>query len=575
MKIASVEITGFRNFASSVVHLAEKTLFIGANDVGKTNFLYAVRLLLDRSLSDENLEPSESDFHIALDGSQSSELKILIKLTDVTEDAVISRLKGSISADGETFISYSAERSKPGYKIHIGHHRDSCEEIEGRYYLKHIHFKFVESCRDITEYIQREKKYLLKTAKQKRDAGQETSDAASETTLQGTLKTVNDQINKLSYVAGATTGINEELKELSHHNAEYSVSLEAQALNFGTFVERLRLGASSGGRRVGLGGDGRNNQILVGLWMAKAAMEHDLENEVVIYCIEEPEAHLHPHQQRKLADYLVNSVQGQVLVSTHSAQIACEFNPGGIVRFFEKNGNTVAAKEGCSKDLESEWDDFGYRMSILPAEAFFSDAVLLVEGPSEVLLYTAMAEELGIDLDFYNISILPIDGIDFDVYVAILAKLEIPVVLRTDNDVFKVPHSKPAEWRFAGLNRALKVAGKKEYPNSTVIDAPSKLEKEWSATSKLLNPLGIFVSRMDLENDLAIACKDALLKYSGEEEVGAAVKYLQSRKAIRMREFLNSSSGILASLKADPLAQPLHFAVKLSSERRPVQTKSK
>ncbi len=569
MKIQLVEITGFRNFASAVVNLADKTLVIGANDVGKTNFLHAIRMLLDRSLSDEDIEPSESDFHIALDGKQVAAIKILIKLTEIAEDAVISRLKGHISADGESFICYTAELAKPGYKIFIGHSSEALEEIDGRFYLKHIHFKYVESCRDITAYIQKEKKYLLKTAKSKRSAAQETADATSETTLQKTLNIVNDGVNKLSYVAGATKGINHELQELSHHNTDYSVCLEAQTINFSSFVDRLRLGANSGGKRVGLGGDGRNNQILVGLWMAKAALEHDLENEAVIYCIEEPEAHLHPHQQRKLADYLVNSIEGQVLVSTHSPQIASEFNPAGIVRFYENDGNTVAAGDGCSEDLEDTWDDFGYRMSVLPAEAFFADVVFLVEGPSEVLLYTTMSEELGIDLNYYNISILSVEGIDFDVYVQILSKLEIPYVLRTDNDVFKVPKTKPQEWRFAGLNRALEVAGGKAYVNSTAIDSPAKLSAEWKDTSAIVNPKGIFVSKVDLENDVAAVCKDQLLKFSGEATIPDAVQYLQNRKAIRMRKFLKENPGMLAALKGDDIAAPLHSAVKLARRRRP------
>ena len=47
-----------------------------------------------------------------------------------------------------------------------------------------------------------------------------------------------------------------------------------------------------------LGGDGRNNQILLALWKAKSERDFDPDNEVIFYCIEEPEAHLHPHQQR-------------------------------------------------------------------------------------------------------------------------------------------------------------------------------------------------------------------------------------------------------------------------------------
>jgi AAA15 family ATPase/GTPase len=37
--------------------ISMKNLIIGANDVGKTNLLYAIRLLLDKSLSELDLEP--------------------------------------------------------------------------------------------------------------------------------------------------------------------------------------------------------------------------------------------------------------------------------------------------------------------------------------------------------------------------------------------------------------------------------------------------------------------------------------------------------------------------------------
>jgi putative ATP-dependent endonuclease of OLD family len=80
----------------------------------------------------------------------------------------------------------------------------------------------------------------------------------------------------------------------------------------------------------------------------------------------------------------------------------------------------------------------GYRMSILPAEAFFSNGVFLVEGPSEMLFYTELADSLDIDLDFLNISLLSVDGISFGVYTKILDALEIHWVMRTDNDISKV-----------------------------------------------------------------------------------------------------------------------------------------
>ncbi|MBS2024278.1 MAG: AAA family ATPase [Deltaproteobacteria bacterium] len=576
MRIASVRIDGYRNFDSALINLSAKTLVLGSNDVGKTNLLQAIRLLLDRTVPESELEPRESDFHIPLAGSQAADLRIEIRLAEITQDAVISKLKGHVSDIGESCLVYTANRASLSYKTFIGHSVAACEEIDGRQYLKHIHFKYVESRRDITQFIQREKRYLLKSAKEKRTPSEEVSDAASETALQATLSGVNTGINALKYVSGATASINKELEVLSHHNGHYAVGLESNALNFSSFVERLSLGASSAGRSVGLGGDGRNNQILVGLWKAKSEIEHDSEHEAVIYCIEEPEAHLHPHQQRKLSHYLTSQLNGQVLVSTHSPQIASAFSPGGIVRLFEKHGGAVAASNGCSASIASAAQGFGYRMSILPAEAFFADAVLLVEGPSEVLFYHALAAQLSIDLDFHNISILSVDGIAFGVYVAILTALEIPWVVRTDNDVSKVPKSNPPSWQFAGLNRALSLSGlNKTIPPHSVAPTPDILHASWLEQSQDLNPRGVYVSRMDLERDLAAECKDALLAYTGEATESEAVDYLQQKKAIRMAEFLSQQGTQLKALGAGNLALPLHHAVLFSSERRKVASQPK
>lgn len=56
MRIEKVHIKGFRNFADEEIVFQPKTLIIGANDVGKTNLLYAMRLLFDKSLSEHDLE---------------------------------------------------------------------------------------------------------------------------------------------------------------------------------------------------------------------------------------------------------------------------------------------------------------------------------------------------------------------------------------------------------------------------------------------------------------------------------------------------------------------------------------
>jgi Predicted ATP-dependent endonuclease of the OLD family len=558
-----------QEFQSSFIRFDGNCLVIGANDVGKTNLFYAIRLLLDRSIPESELESQESDFHIDAKGNHADQLAITIKLEDIKEDAVISRLKGNVNDKGECFISYQASRESLTSSLFIGHSKNDLEEIDSRFYLKSIHFKYVESTRDLGSFIRRERRNLLKISKDSRNEDEKVADNTQEGKIKTSLDRTNASIAKLSYVEKATDSLNSELQELSHHNAGFAVGLESKSVDFSKFLDQLTLGASTGGVSVGLGGDGRNNQVLLALWKAKSEVEHDLEDEAIIYCIEEPEAHLHPHQQRKLASYLTDKLSGQVLASTHSPHITSEFAPNRIVRLLEKSGATRAASKGCSNCIEEAWTKMGYRMSVIPAEAFFSDGVLLVEGPSEVLFYKALAKQLSIDLDFLNLCLLSVGGVDFPVYINILNAMEIPWVMRTDNDVTKVPRSDPVKYRFSGLNRALKIANNEAlYEDHDTINHPSKLSAEHEEESKILNPKRIYVAKVDLETDLVEALTDTLLDFTGAEDHADAIKYLQHRKAIRMGEFLVSHSGSLSTLADDDLAKPLNHLVKLSAERR-------
>ena len=99
-----MHLEGFRNFSNSIINFNKNNLIIGANDVGKSNLLHALRILLDKSLSEADIEPNELDFHIDSTGV-SDEVSITVEFSDITEDAVISVLKGSVGEDNETFLS--------------------------------------------------------------------------------------------------------------------------------------------------------------------------------------------------------------------------------------------------------------------------------------------------------------------------------------------------------------------------------------------------------------------------------------------------------------------------------------
>ena len=230
MYISKVSLNGFRNFKNATINFTEKSLIIGSNEIGKTNLLYALRLLLDRNLAEASLEPGDSDFYAHED---TNDIEILIEFKEVCDDCVLSKLRERISDDGTLYLSYQATRDptsrRKDYKILAGHSRSALTEIEGRFYLRVLNLKFMGSNRDLSAYIRRERKQLLQEAKENRSDKEIAQDSNTLNNIGDSLRKVDEDLTKLTYVNEATEGLNAELKNLSIQNANQEVVFDSGA----------------------------------------------------------------------------------------------------------------------------------------------------------------------------------------------------------------------------------------------------------------------------------------------------------------------------------------------------------
>jgi len=567
MKISEVSIKGFRNFKNAKFNFNNHTAIMGFNDIGKTNLIYAIRLLLDKSISEAEMELDEADFFVYED---TNIIEIVIKFDEVTDDFVLAKLRESVSDDGTLFLKYTIEKNDYEYKLFMGASLSLLEEIQGRYYLKAFNLKYVGSSRNLSTFIKKEKKVLIENAKESRSDIDIANDTTIEERVEDSLTSLNTDVRNISYVKNATSIINDELNKLSFKTESQELVLDMAGDDINALLQKVNLAVSTNDKLLAIGGDGKLNQIFLALWTNKYNVDLGELSEVSFYCIEEPEAHLHPHQQRKLSEYLAETLNNQVIITTHSPQIISEFKPNSIIKLYEENGATCAANNGCSNEIEDELFNFAHRLDIISTEAFYANLVFLVEGQSEILFYKALAKAIDIDLDKLNISILMVDGVGFKPYIKVLELLQIPWIMRTDNDVFKVPRHDT--YRYAGIQRSMDIYKKfilNEELDATYVThlenihgfenpADARVLTSTTELKTLLEQSNLFLAKEDLEKDLINSpLIDKLKEFYDVTTDTQVLSEMQNRKGGSMFEFLQQHHDDLSILAADPISLPL------------------
>lgn len=497
--ISRVKMKNFRNFKDVDVSLGHKEVIIGENNVGKTNFLRALQLILDPSLSDEDRMLDESDFNDTLtdpmDNDEEIQIDIYISnyetnktLLTVLQDATVKDADGNeiLQITYKFFPNYDDNGNKE-YEFNIYKANDEAKKF-GSYDRKYLNLKVIKALRDVESEMRN-----LRTSPVKKMLNEYSIDKEELKRIADGYEKSSKEILNLDELIDLTSNINKRFSTILGNN-DFDVSLQAMEVDPNRVLSSLKLLMSNRNTAdISLGLNNilyismilqmlqdktvpsflkadtfvelkakEDSQILEDVYELKVEtgnyflkkditdaqmseihsfMDKNMPSNkgVTILAIEEPEAHLHPVNQRLIYKDVIKNSNNSVLLTTHSTHITAIAPIQSIVHLHEKNGEgTVIHATADMPITDGEFLDVERYLDVKRGEIYLGKAVILVEGIAEEYLIPRFAEELGKPLDEKGIIVCNINCTNFTPYVKLLKNLDIPYAVITDGDHYYI-----------------------------------------------------------------------------------------------------------------------------------------
>lgn len=302
-------------------------------------------------------------------------------------------------------------------------------EMKQRGYLYEIDYVFntvyVDSYVDLNTLFKKNVSQIIKNDK---DDDRDTLEK-----IQNTVNELNDHIAELSGIKEFEYKLTPEYKKF--HYEGISVSIKSEIAIKGLYSNIIPyIKQDDDNNLYPTAGEGRKKLLAYSIY--DILSDDSSESKINLFLIEETENHLHKSMQIALSQILFNDQKYTYLfVTTHSPFVLYEMDNVNLVRIYnQKKTNSKSIFYKVPDDFEKNRKMLNRCLS----EAIFANKVLLVEGPSEFILFNKVLSVIHPFYEADGIYILPVDGVGFEKYFSILDELEIFNAIKTDNDLKSV-----------------------------------------------------------------------------------------------------------------------------------------
>lgn len=430
MQFKSISIKNFRNFENIEVGLENKNIIFGLNDIGKTNFLYAIRFLFDRECRKNGLV--ESDFY---QKKTDREIEITVEIDissmqDSDNRKIRKRMVGAVASGYDTVFmqlkaKYALDSVSVMPELFWGSDRYFLDPIpcSQSYYEidKIFNVVYVDSSVQL-EYVF---KYYTKSIF-KNNSG---LTVAERDGIKKQIDTLNQNIAKLESIKNMEDTIRDEyFKYRNEKGFEITIKSEMELENVSSKL--MPYINYNGGTEYPTSGDGRRKLLAYTLLSLQNRQYETVK--INLFLIEELENHLHRSMQLAISKQLFNDdIFRFMFLTTHSSLIVSSMDEVNLIKLYKTNKTDGSSVHYA---VPQEYQKFKTQLNQNLVEAIYADYVLLVEGPSEKILFETIMSKKCPEYELLGGYILVVNGISFKEYRKILENLNVITIIRTDND---------------------------------------------------------------------------------------------------------------------------------------------